>query len=181
MFPCEGGQRWGRPGAVGAFCPNPATYLPSPLPREKDLCVYCQEDGAKQFLESPFQLASSLGALPTLSARWGGKVQGAKVPTEPGSWPCFAQAVVTRSGPLPAPRIKSSPPSGQVCWHLPSAPRMVVLGTRVLCTGEEVAPHTCSNCERSFPGAEAGEGWGEGRSRQRGCVPAPGACGNQRC
>ena len=44
-----------------------------------------------------------------------------------------------------------------------------------------MAPRACSNCELSFPGAAAGEGWGEGRSRRCGCVPAPGACGNRRC
>lgn len=48
----------------GPFRPNPATYLPSPPAREKDLTIYCQEDGAKQLLESTLQLASSLPTLP---------------------------------------------------------------------------------------------------------------------
>lgn len=44
------------------------------------------------------------------SPRWGGKVQGAMVPSEPGSWP---RVMVTGSGPFPAARIVSDPPSGQ--------------------------------------------------------------------
>lgn len=80
---------------------------------------------------------------------------------------------MTRSGPFPALRIEPGPLfvwAGLQCW---------VPGCST--PGEKVAPHTHSNCELSFPGTEAGEGWGEGRLRQHGCVPDPGTCGNQRC
>ena len=72
---------------------------------------------------------------------------------------------------------------GQVCWHLMGALRLVVPGAVPACCspGKEVAPYTRSNYKLSFLGVEAGEGWDEGRSRQRGCVPALGACGNRRC
>lgn len=43
------------------------------------------------------------------SPQWGGKVQGATVPTEPGSWSRCVR--VTGSGPFPAPRMESEPPS----------------------------------------------------------------------
>lgn len=94
----------GRTGAVGAFCPNLATYLPSPP--EKRSSVLAARMGH----------SSSSGALSTLPALWGGEVRGARALQDlaPGH---AVHAAVAGSGPFPRPgSAEPSPvPVGQ-CW-----------------------------------------------------------------
>lgn len=82
LFPCEGGQRQGRAGAMGAFCANPATYLPSPR-LQKRISVFTARKMEQNNSLRALSSFSSVGALPMLPAQRGGEVHGA---TGPGAW-----------------------------------------------------------------------------------------------